>query len=86
MQSMYWMGVRFRGAEAGEDGGAAVQVGSGSASARAGVRPAVRLGLRRLEVLGGQVVAATPSESWPWLSKPVPDWNPGKWKHGPTPL
>ena len=22
---------------------------------------------------------------WLWLKKPVPKWNPGKWKHGPTP-
>ena len=23
--------------------------------------------------------------SWLWLKNPVPKWNPGKWKHGPTP-
>ena len=22
--------------------------------------------------------------TWPWLKKPVPKWNPGKWKHGPN--
>ena len=22
---------------------------------------------------------------WPWRKKPVPKWNPGKWKHGPKP-
>ena len=22
---------------------------------------------------------------WLWLKKPVPNWNPGKWKHGPKP-
>ena len=22
---------------------------------------------------------------WLWLKKPVPKWNPGKWKHGPKP-
>ena len=22
---------------------------------------------------------------WLWLTKPVPKWNPGKWKHGPKP-
>ena len=22
---------------------------------------------------------------WSWLKKPVPKWNPGKWKHGPKP-
>ena len=22
---------------------------------------------------------------WLWLKKPVPTWNPGKWKHGSTP-
>ena len=24
-------------------------------------------------------------EKWLWLKKPVPKWNPGKWKHGPKP-
>ena len=23
--------------------------------------------------------------AWLWLKKPVPKWNPGKWKHGPKP-
>ena len=23
--------------------------------------------------------------TWLWLQKPVPKWNPGKWKHGPKP-
>ena len=22
---------------------------------------------------------------WLWLKKPVPQWNPAKWKHGPKP-
>ena len=22
---------------------------------------------------------------WVWVKNPVPKWNPGKWKHGPTP-
>ena len=22
---------------------------------------------------------------WLWLKKPLPKWNPGKWKHGPKP-
>ena len=24
-------------------------------------------------------------KSFLWLKKPVPKWNPGKWKHGPKP-
>ena len=33
------------------------------------------------------VAAAASSDCliWLWLQKPVPKWNPGKWKHGPKP-
>ena len=32
------------------------------------------------------VAAALDSDKWLWLKKPVPKWNPGKWKHGPKPV
>ena len=30
-------------------------------------------------------LSLTTTTTWLWLKKPVLKWNPGKWKHGPTP-